>query len=273
MLRTPPQTKYTLSGSIGPIRRGVYTEMRFVKKLFLIFILLISTAFANPSLREQLLKGKPGDFIVISQGNSYSLFLLRDLNDKFLTIEEISVDQSAIDLKKIGWKQWVENKAPGVTTWTSFVINLEKNTLTQCYSYTEKQWLFLEKSDYFFNQLLTLPLRVTKDNERKRVGPPPMPGEIDRRKLWGPKRVLEGKCTKTAQYSVLRAKWPDDKTRLAGCVIELYLDTSQPQFPFPYWLEIQSPHYTFKLNTIDSGSGICSPVPPLMNKLSTAPSE
>ncbi len=113
------------------------------------------------------------------------------------------------------------------------------------------------------NQLLTLPFRPSRDNERKRVGPPPMPGEIDRRKLWKPQRILEGKKTKMTEYEVLRTKWPSDKTRLAGCIIEVYLDVNQPNFPFPYWMEIQSPHYTFKLNTVDSGRGIQSPMRPL----------
>lgn len=88
-----------------------------------------------------------------------------------------------------------------------------------------------------------------------------MPGEIDRRKLWRPQLIRMGKKEKKAQFEVIRSTWPSDKTQLAGCVLELYLDAKNPHFPFPYWMEIQSPHYTLKVRAIDSGTGIFSPMP------------
>ncbi len=232
-----------------------------MNKLLLLFLLLSTFAYSDIRLKERLVKANAGDFIVTTQGSHYSLLLIRSLVDSNLILEEITTDQSKIDLKKIDWKKWVENKAPGVLSWTSFVIDLKKESLSQCYSYTERQWLFIEKSDYYFNKLLNLPFRPSRDNERKRIGPPPMQGEIDRRKLWKPQLIRNGKKIKKTEYEVLRMKWPADKTHLAGCIVELYLDAASPNFPFPYWMEVQHPHFTFKIRTIDSGFGIISPMP------------
>jgi len=232
-----------------------------MKKLLFVFLLFVTSLFgANDTLKNRILKGNIGDYVVTAQGSNYSLLLIRAMGDSRLTLEEIMVSQSNIDLKKINWNKWVENKAPGATSWTAFTFDLEKNTLDLCFSHLENQWLFIEKSDYIFGQLFTLPLRPTRDIERKRIGPAPMPGEIDRRKFWKPQLIKNGKKNKKPHFEIMRAKWPSDKTRLAGCVIELYLDGENLDFPFPYWMEVQSPHYTFKIRAIDSGKGLVSPV-------------
>lgn len=233
-----------------------------MNKLLFAFIFLFFTSLSGGplSLKTRLLKGKVGDYIVTAQGSHYSLLLIRANGDSRLTLEEIMVPQSNINLKKISWKQWIQNRAPGATSWTAFTFDLEKNTLDLCFSHLENQWLFIEKSDYIFGQLLTLPLHPTRDNERKRIGPAPSPGEIDRRKLWKPQLIKNGKKNKKPHFEILRTKWPSDKTKLAGCIIELYLDGENQDFPFPYWMEVQSPHYTFKIRAIDSGKGIFSPM-------------
>jgi hypothetical protein len=137
----------------------------------------------------------------------------------------------------------------------------KKNTLAQCYSHNERQWILLENSDYYLKELLVLSFRPTKENERKRVGPPPSPGEIDRRRLWNPQLFRDGKKVAKAECEVVRALWPSDKSKLSGCTIELYLDATQPNFAFPYWLEVQSPNFTFKVRVADSGRGAASPMP------------
>lgn len=228
--------------------------------LYLLFLLFTSLAYSDVTIKERLLKASPGDYIITAQGSNYSVLLVRSSENSRLTLEEITVEQNKIDLKKTSWKEFIERKAPQAISWTALVIDLEKEILAQCYSYTDRQWLLIEESDYFFGKLLSLPFRPTRDNERKRIGPAPMPGEIDRRKQWKPQLTREGKKTKKAEYEVLRSKWPADKTRLAGCIIELYLDAANPHFPFPYWMEVQHPHYTFKIRTVDSGSGINSPM-------------
>lgn len=229
-------------------------------KLFLIaiFVFISTFAHAKQTLKQRLLNGTEGDFIVTTQGGNYSLLLVRKITPTHLVLEEISVLEKNIDLEKISWREWIKNEAPKAASWVALSIDLEKNTMTQCYSYLQKQWLFLEKSDYLFGQLLLLDLNPTKEVERKRIGPVPPPGEPDRRKLWVPQFIRDGKKITTSKIEVLRAVWPNDKTRLAGCVIELYLD---PSFPFPYWIEVQSSIYTFKMRVVDSGNGLISPMP------------
>ena len=227
----------------------------------LLFIFVSTFGYANTTLKNRLTKSKQGDYIVTAQGSNYSLLLIRQLENKKLILEEVVIEQNLVDLKKVSWKTWIEKKAPGASSWTAYAIDLEKNTLSQCFNHFLKQWVFIEKSDYFFAQLLTLSLQPTRDNLRKRIGPSPMPGEIDRRKMWNPQMVREGKKVRNPSYEVVRCTWPNDNTRVASCVFELYLDADNTSFPFPFWMEVQSPHYTFKMRAVDSGSGINSPMP------------
>lgn len=195
-----------------------------------------------------------------SQGGNYSVLLVRSIEPPRLVLEEITVPQSAP--KPDHWKEWVSKRAPSHTAWVAYVFDLDKNTIQQCYSYSQRQWLFIEKTDNFLLQLLILPLRETKENELKRIGPAPQSGESDRRKIWYPQLIWEGKKNEKPHFEVVRAKWPEDSSRLSGCVIELYLDSQSP-FPFPYWLEVQSSHYNFKMQSVDSGTQMISPMTPL----------
>ncbi len=232
-----------------------------MKKALIFFLLLTSLIYSDVTIKDRLIKATPGDYIVTAQGSNYSVLLLRSKEGSRVVLEEITVEQSKIDTKKTTWKKWIESKGPNAISWTAVALDLEKQLLTQCYSYTDKQWLIIEEADYLFKNLLSLPFRPTRDNERKRVGPAPMPGEIDRRKLWKPQLTREGKKSKGAEYEVLRSKWPADKTQLAGCIIEFYLDAANPTFAFPHWIEVQHPHFTFKIRAIDSGSSVSSPMP------------
>lgn len=228
-------------------------------RCFLILLLIPLFCFGDQTVKDRLLKSQPGDFVVTEQGPHYSLLLVRTVDPQKAILEEVTVEKGKIDLKKISWKNWIENKAPGAESWTGFYLNLSKNTLERSFSYLDNQWLYIEKSDYLVKNLLTIPFRPTRDTERKKIGPSPMPGEIDRRKFWKPQLMREGKQKKQCEYQVCRSKWPADKTPIAGCIIEMYLDAHEPAFPFPYWMEVQHPHFTFKVRTIDSGCGIQSP--------------
>lgn len=237
----------------------------------LVLLALTLPSFAHLTLKSRLSSAHSGDYIVTEQGGTYSLILIRSISHSYLVLEEITVQPSNIDIKKISWNTWVKNGAPGAISWSSMVFDLETNVLSQCYSHLEKQWFFIEESDYYLKKLLEMPLRPTRESERKRIGLSPNPGEIDRRRLWKPQLIRNGKKVKTAEFEVVRTKWPADKTKLAGCIFELYLDAENRSFPFPFWMEVQHPHYTFKIRAIDSGSGLQSPMPLLevINKTST----
>ena len=229
-----------------------------IRGLLFLFLFVFSSGWANVTIKSRLLNSTVGDYIVLAQGSNYSLLAVKSIKNSQIVLEQITTGKNNIDLKKICWEKWIENRAPGASSWIAFTIDLEKDRLVECFSYLQNQWLFIEQSDYIFGHLLNLALRPTRDRERKRIGPAPMTGEMDRRKLWKPQLVIEGKKIKTPQFEILRTTWPRDKTRLAGCIIELYLDKENPKFPFPHWMEIQSPHYTFKLRSVDSGHDLYS---------------
>jgi hypothetical protein len=157
------------------------------------------------------------------------------------------------------WKEWIAKGAPGHTSWVLYTVDLKKNRLKECYSFSNKTWISLENSEDFLSRLLTLPLAKMLREERRRIGPPPLAGEVDRRSVWNPPILIEGKKNEKSSFDVFKAKWPDDGTLLALCTIELYFDATRPTFPFPYWVEIKSPHYAMPIRAIDSGVAIQSP--------------
>lgn len=155
-------------------------------------------------------------------------------------------------MEKVGFQ-----KAPGHTSWTLYEIDQRSGQLVECFSYSKNGWLYLDASEQFLTRLLTLPLHPVPQQERKKIGPQPLNGEGDHRSLWTPTLVIEGKKVAKPIFEVVKTQWPDDGSRLALCSIELYFDKG---FPLPYWLEVHSPHYTFKVRTIDSGHTLVSPM-------------
>lgn len=227
--------------------------------LFLLSAAPLPVQGAPLSLQQKFTQAQAGDFIVTAQDGNFSLLFIRTITADVLLLEEISVPEKQIELKTIDWKKWAESKAPGHTSWTLYEIDRRSGALIECFSYSKNGWLYLDSSEQFLTRLLTLPLNPVADAERKKIGPQPASGETDRRALWNPPLVLEGKKHDRAAFEVLKTQWPDDGSRLSLCSIELYFSKQQPTFPFPYWLEVQSPHYAFKMRTIDSGHGLASP--------------
>lgn len=193
-----------------------------------------------------------GDYIVTSQNNHYSMLILRELTGPLLILEEITIPSSSVS-SKISWKDWQASGALGHTARIKYTFDLEKNALVHCYSYVQNQQLYIDQSEYLLTQLLALPFQPTCEEERRRIGPAPLAGEPDRRKLWLPPLIRDGKKISSRRFEVVKARWPKDQTRMANCAIELYLDADHPNFPFPYWIEIQGSHYTVKIQAADSG--------------------
>lgn len=239
-----------------------------MKKIILIF--LLSTLFhwvaspriyaAPPCLQEKFSESASGDFVVTAQEGHYSLLLIRSISPQRLYLEEVSVPLGHIDLKKIDWKGWVEGKAPGHTSWTLYEIDRSSGKLVECFSYSKNGWLYLDESEQFLTRLLFLPLERVPEEQRKKIGPQPLQGETDRRATWNPPLVVEGKKISKPTFEVMKAKWPEDSSRLSLCTVELYFSKEDLSLAFPYWIEIQSPHYAFKVRAIDSGHNLSSPM-------------
>ena len=224
------------------------------------FLFLTFHSQALPfSLNEKIAKGQPGDYIVTEKENNFSLLLLRSQSSSLLVLEEISIPTVLFEsLATPSWRQWVEKGAPGHTSWTLFEINLEKGKLQESYSFSQRRWLSWDDSEPFLASVLFLPLEKLPPEQRKRIGPPPLSGEQDRRSLWSPTLVKEGKKMPKAQCEAFRSHWPEDNSHLSLCQIDLYFDSQSPVFPFPFWIEVYNGHYSFKLPVVDSGSNLYS---------------
>jgi hypothetical protein len=232
-----------------------------VLKLFLFLFFAGYAAVAESSyLQEKFQHARPGDYIIMAQDNAYSLLLLRSLHSDILTLEEVSIPSEQVHPKTIDWRKWFSDKAPGHTAWTLYEIDLKRGQLFECFSYSKNGWIFLDEQEQFFAKLLTLPFSPLPDSEKKKIGPPPAPDERDYRKLWSPPLIIEGKKMPRPAFEVMHTRWPEDTSQLSLCHIDLYFDAVRPSFPFPYWIEVKSPHYAFKVQTIESGHDLVSPM-------------
>lgn len=227
-------------------------------KYWILFLLLLFPLAGHAlTLKERFYKSHPGDYIVTLQAKNYSLLRVHTIKESSLILEEITIPEQEFNPRAMTWREWVKRGVPGNTSWVLYEIDLEKNALVKCFSKKKMALIFPEESDYLFPKFLTLQLRTLGEEDRKKVGPPPQEGP-DHRKIWSPILTIDGKTIPKPKYTVLQAKWPDDGTLLASCILEFYLDENRP-FPFPYWIEIKSTHYGLKVRAIDSGTGLPSP--------------
>jgi hypothetical protein len=231
--------------------------------LFLISLCsFISDGHSNESvyLQDKFEGAHTGDYIVTAHENAYSMLILRSLESDILTLEEVSVPSSQVNLKKIDWRTWLSKKAPGHTAWTLYEIDLKQGLILECFSCSKNGWIYLDDHEQFFAKLLTLPFVSVPEAEKKKIGPPPDLDETDHRKTWNPPLIIEGKRVDHPAFEVLHTRWPHDSSHLSLCDIEVYYDTAHPYFPFPHWIEVKSPHYALKVRGIESGHDIKSPM-------------
>ncbi|MBP9842126.1 MAG: hypothetical protein KBC64_06870 [Simkaniaceae bacterium] len=206
------------------------------------FLLFLTTTLFAATIKDSLIKGEPGDFIVFEQSKIATLVSIHSLTDTHLILEEISIPSH---LKPKDWAVFVKNKGKEATSHLLYEIDLSSDEITECYSVTKKTFL---PPPSFFYELLKLPLFITK--EPKKIGPPPPPESIDRRALWAPPLIVEGVKKRASSFSTFTCHFPNDGGELSGKPITLYF---VPHFPFPIYLEVNDPHYTFKLFSINMG--------------------
>jgi hypothetical protein len=230
--------------------------MRFFSKLIICCGLLV--CLGSFTLADKLKYAQKGDYIVTEQDRTYSLLLIREINAQSILFEEISLPVSQRD-SSISWKQWLESGAPGHTSWIMYEIDLQSLQLIEGYSFSKKGWLYLDDTGHFLSRLLSLPLQKVPEEERRRIGPAPRSDETDRRPLWNPPLVMEGKKSK-ASFEAWKTKWPKDDSLLSSCHILLYFQSNNPSFTFPTWIEATNGHYSYAIKAVDSGKGLSSPL-------------
>lgn len=213
------------------------------------------------SLKEKFSQAQPGAWIVTAQEGNCSVLSVRSMTQDTLLLEEISVPEALIDPKKTDWKKWVHEGAPGHTSWTLYEIDRKLGTLVECFSISKNGWLHLDESELLFLRLLSLPLSPIPEADRKKIGPPPGVGQDDHRAPWIPPLIVEGVKVHKPAFDVVRVRWPEDGSRLSLCAIDLYFAKDLPDYPFPFWVEVHSTHYQFKMRAIDTGRSLVSPIP------------
>lgn len=225
---------------------------------------LFSTVFGAEELflRDNLMKAKPGDYIVTAQGQNYTLLLIRDKAKTTLTLEEVTVPGQRFPREQIAsWRSWVEQGAPGNTSWVAYQIEPLTGRMVEFYSYTRCCWCDIREAENFLGTLLNLRLQRMKDSLRRRVGPMPREHESDQRPFWNPKVVVEGQEVPNVAFNAWRTRWVQDGSELSGKMIDIYLPQEGDKYLsyFPYWLQVGGVVGKAKVRIIDSGFGLRSP--------------
>ncbi len=230
--------------------------MRNMKITACSFILFIVSFFGTEfRLKERVEKGKVGDYVVTEANKMVTLLAIRSISPQTVLLEEISAPLQNLKNRPASWAEWVKKKAPGHTSWSMMEIDLQSGQLIECYSFSRSAWLQLSPKENLFATLLHLPMRSVPLENRRKIGPPPITGEPDFRKIWTPPLVCEGKKIQNADFDVYQTIWPEDGTELSGQQVCLYFD-QQKQCPLPFWIQVETSHATAALRTIDWGRNL-----------------
>lgn len=237
---------------------------RFLVPLLCFLICLFGWVGADPlHLKDNLQQALPGDFLVISANKTITVMHIYDKQAGILIVEEIAVPEGRKP-QKISWREWVENNAPGNTSWVMYEIDLYTGRMLRYYSFSKQGWFEIAEADNFLSKMLNLRLSPIPDKDRKKIGTKLF--ATDDSRFWQPPLVVDGQLIRGVKFDAWRTRWPKDSSDLSGKAIELYLPQDNQAFPsyFPYWLQINGVPGRARVRMIDSGAGLRSPMPPVM---------
>lgn len=237
------------------------TNMRKFLFLAACLLALSCTLQAYTVLKDNLQKAKPGDYLVIAQGKNYTVFLVNKKNETTLNIQEVTIPSIKLPDDNISWRQWILNRAPGNTSWVSYVLDIPTGQMYNYYSFTNGGWYSVNQVDNFLTTLLNLKLTKINPKDRKKIGPPPEVGTPDWRPTWHPRMVVDGVTIKGVLFDGWKTKWPKDNSELSGRTIEVFVPAENQMYPsyFPYWLQVTGLVGKAKVRIIDSGTNLQSP--------------
>jgi hypothetical protein len=235
-----------------------------VRYYLLLFVLFTRAALFTENqfqLKNLLGSCEEGNYIVSYQNKAYTLLNVFEKEGDALELEEITVP-SQFKQKDLSWKEWMSGGAAGHTSRVMYRLDSSTGTILAYYSFTEGAWLSVDPEQNILSQLISIHLEKVPDAERRRRGPRPTDGP-DRRPIWNPPLVVEGKRESGALFSAWRGRWPRDGSELADKEILVYLpDGAGSYLPgFPYWLEISGGIGRAHFRVIDSGEKMISPFP------------
>lgn len=223
--------------------------------LFALLLFVSVTYGAEFRLKDRVEKAKAGDYVVTEANKMITILSIRSITPTSLILEEISAPLQNLKKRPDSWPEWVKANAPGHSSWSMVEIDLKTGQLLECYSFSRSAWLQLSQKESLFATLLHLPMKKVPADKRRKIGPAPMDGEPDFRKIWNPPLVFEGKKVENGNFEVYETIWPQDGSELSGQDVCLYFD-KEKHLPLPFWIQVQTSHATAALRTIDSGKNL-----------------
>ncbi|MDB6081547.1 MAG: hypothetical protein JWO53_819 [Chlamydiia bacterium] len=229
----------------------------YIQQILLFFFLTTQTLYAAEDIHQTLgsrfQKAEAGDFVVVEQGKLMTLFHVMETHNNEIFIEEITAPLTKI----ASWQEWLNEEAPHYSSWTQTRVDLTTGKLISLFSRSHGEWIQSDALFSFLPTLLQLKFIKVPLDERKKVGPAPIAGEEERRKLWLPKIFVNGKEVPN-DCDVFQVKWPKDGSELSEKTLSLYLPKQEGKglSYFPYWIEIAGKLGKVKLRVIDSGKGL-----------------
>ena len=213
---------------------------------------------AETSFQSRLEKARSGDYIVTEANKMITVLTIRFLTPSSVVFEEISIPSQKLKNYPSSWSEWVKNRAPGHTSWAMVEIDLDNHQPLECYSFSRAAWIGISQQESLLSTLLQLPLKLVPLDKVRRIGPPPLDGEPDRRQVWMPPLSVEGQKIEQAKFDIYETQWPKDSSELSGKTVTLYFD-QEGRFPLPYWIQVETTHVTATMRVIDSGQNLASP--------------
>lgn len=208
-------------------------------------------------LRDNLQRAQPGDYIVTAQNKNFTVLVVRAKDNDFINIDEITVPDQKRPRGQ-SWKQWAEQGAVGNTCWVMYPIQLSSGNIQKAFSFTKNEWVSMPQSQNFLSTLLNLRFHKVPDKERTRVGTAMSSDGVDKRAMWQPPLIVEGKKVSNVAFDAWRTRWPKDGSEMSDRTIEVYLPKDSQQYPsyFPYWLQISGMVGKAKVRIVDSGANL-----------------
>lgn len=222
---------------------------------FLLFSFGTLPLESSTILHDRLKNAKAGNYIVTESNKMITVLAIRSLTTNSLILEEISAPVQALDPYPTSWPEWVQKHAPGHSSWSMLEIDFDNNQLLECYSFSRSAWIQLSKQESFITTILGLSLQPVPFNQMRKVGPEPLNGEPDHRKIWIPSFVCEGRTLPHIDFDVYQTTWPSDSSDFSGNQVFLYFDRLN-RSPFPAWIQMTTTHAIASIRMIDSGNNL-----------------
>lgn len=218
----------------------------------ILFVILFSHAYSI-KLIDQFSLAQRGDFFVLNHKSTSTLMVIGEITTDRLLLEEISAPFDAAQLKTMDIKKWVEQKAPGHTSWVQTALKRSDGSVIKAYCRVRSSYLASDTDQQFITTLLNLNFHPVPKEEQKRCGAAGGSDDLLPRKLWQPPKP---KGLESALSTPYFAYWPKDGTGLAGQRIEVYLLAPRPDTPayFPIWIEVRRANLKGRIRVLEIGT-------------------